>query len=176
MSSSEASLKGSRWRSVGGEANRCFPTDFFFFCGGGALSAASLVPRGRCGGEDEGGAIQKREIKKGSLGQHSDGGCECVWVGLLHHTYPSRKLCLFSHPSCVPTPLGFRSLRLTQTWWKYLVQIKIRAPERLKAPAWILYFMSSHFSPFIFPFFCQIVNRQMEPFRWRESCVNIWLG
>lgn len=23
---------------------------------------------------------------------------------------------------------------------------------------------------------CQIVNRQMEPFRWRDSCVNIRLG
>lgn len=125
---------------------------FFFSCGGGALSAASLVPRGRCGGEDEGGAIQKKRNKKRNLGQHSDGGCECVWVVLLHHTYSSRKLCLFSHPSCVPTPLGFRSLRLTQTWWKYLVQIKMRAPERLAAPAWILYFMSSHFSPLHFSF------------------------
>lgn len=40
---------------------------FFFSCGGGALSAASLVPRGRCSGEDEGGAIQKKRNKKETL-------------------------------------------------------------------------------------------------------------
>lgn len=55
---------------------------FLFFCG--TLSAASLVPRERCGGEeDKGGAIKK---EKENLGQHVDGGCECVWEGLLHHT------------------------------------------------------------------------------------------
>lgn len=64
------------------------PKEVSFFSGGGALTAASLVPRGRCGGEDEGGAIPKRELKR-NLGQHSDGGCDCVWVGLLHHTYGS---------------------------------------------------------------------------------------
>lgn len=82
------------------------------------------------------------------------------------------------HPFCVPTPPGFRSLCLTQTCWKYLVQIKIRAPERLKAPGSVLYFTNSLFFFFFsfFPVLCQIVNRQMEPFRPRGSCVNIELG
>lgn len=48
-----------------------------------ALSVASLVPRGRCGEEYEGGA-KKGGIKP--LGQHSDARCECVWAGLANVT------------------------------------------------------------------------------------------
>lgn len=50
----------------------------FFAACQGALSVASLVPRGRCGEEYEGGAKKGKK----TLGQHSDARCDCVWLGV----------------------------------------------------------------------------------------------
>lgn len=82
----------------------------------------------------------------------------------------------FLHRSCAPTPLGFRSLCLTDTWWKYLVENKNRSSRATESTCFNFVFHKLTFFLFIFPVLCQIVNRQMEPFRRRDSCVNIELG
>lgn len=113
--------------------------------------------------------IEKQKGKPWSPQPCNVSGWGCCIILYLYRNF------VFFHSSCIPTTPRFRSLCLTQTWLKYLMQIKMRAPNRLKAPGLILYFTSSLFVSYFFSVLCQIVNRQMEPFRWRNSSVNIRL-
>lgn len=146
---------------------------FFFFLRRAVCSLISSVRKVQRWGWRR--CALKKENKKetsvsAAMADISVSGWGCCIILHLYRSF------VFLHRSCVPTPPGFLPLRLSQTCWNYLVENKNTSTRVTGSTCFVLYFTSSLFSLFIFPVLCQIVNRQMEPFRQRDSCVNIELG